>query len=213
MGKIHKIKQGDSVASLADAAGHFPGTIWDHPENSALRSRRDNMNILAEEDELFIPDVENKMLPCKTEMRHRFRRVGVPALYRVQLLLNGEPRKNLKSLLVVEGIVYEGATDEQGMIEVFVPPSTKEIQLFIGDEEYPRILQIGDLEPVDSIPGVQQRLRNLGYDCPASGSLDEATRAALWAFQQSMEIPPTGDPDSATLSMLRRAHDNLGGEI
>jgi len=213
MGKIHKVKQGDSVASLSDVTGHFPGTIWNHPENNALRSRRDNMNILAEDDEVFIPELRNKALPCQTIMRHRFRRVGVPALYRLQLLRDGQPRQNLSYLLVVDGNVIEGSTDERGVIEVFVPPSTSEILLFIGNEEKPRILKIGELEPADSTSGMQQRLRNLGYDCPASGSFDETTRTALRAFQQRAGMIPTGDPDATTLATLRRAHDEIGGQL
>jgi len=212
MGKIHKVKPGDTIASLSESYGHFPGTIWHHPENSDLRSKRDNMNILAEDDEVFIPEIENKTCVCPPQMRHRFRRVGVPALYRLQLLRNGKPRKNLKYLFALDGQTIEGVTDERGVIEIFIPPATPELTLFLGDEETPRIIKIGRLEPVDSISGLQQRLRNLGYDCAVSGTLDEPTRRALRSFQRRASLTVTGEADSETAAVLRRAHDNIGGQ-
>jgi hypothetical protein len=210
MGKIHKVIKGESVASLADATGHFPGTIWYHPENNKLRQLRDNMNILAEDDNVYIPELGFKAVPSATGLRHRFRRCGVPAIYRLQLLINGQPRKNLNYRMEVEGLVIEDSTDDNGIIEVFVPPSTREIRLFVGSEETPRILEIGMLDPSDTIAGMQQRLRNLGYDCPESGTLDENTRTALRSFQSDSEMIATGDPDTATISTLRRAHDEIG---
>ena len=213
MGKIHNIEPGESVASLAEITGHSPETIWLHPENEALRSRRDNMNILADNDKLFIPEIQSKTLPCATAMRHRFRRVGVPALYRLHLLLNGQPRKNLRYVLVFEDKVIESLTDERGVFEVFVHPLTSEILLFIGNEEIPRILKIGELEPTESIAGMQQRLQKLGYHCPLSGSLDENTKNALLAFQGRAGMAPTGDADAITIAALRRAHDEIGEPV
>lgn len=211
MGEIHKIEPGDSVTSLADIKGYAPKTIWSHPENEPLRSQRENMNILADDDKIFIPELRNKSIPCRTAMRHRFRRIGVPAFFRLQLLLDGQPRKNLRYVLAFEGSVIENQTDERGMIEVFIPPSIKEMQLFIGDEEEPRTLKVGTLDPASTITGVQQRLQNLGYESPLNGTFDEATQAALWAFQQRSDITPTGERDAETIEALRRAHDVLGG--
>ena len=50
---------------------------------------------------------------------------------------------------------------------------------------------------------IQERLAQLGYDPgPASGVLDEKTRAAVRAFQESRNLPATGEPDDATRTAL-----------
>lgn len=211
MGKVYRVSGGDSVASVAEATGHFAGAIWSHPENAALRARRGNMNILAEGDELFIPDLDIKSVPAATDRVHRFRRRGVPAVFRLQLLRDGMPRRNLHYRLEIEGATIEGFTDERGVLEAYVPPSTREIRLFLDKARTARVLRIGGLEPVDSVAGVQQRLRNLGHDCPLSGSLDEPTRTALRAFQRHAGVTASGEPDADTQAALRRGHDEMGG--
>lgn len=212
MSRIHRVSQGESVTSLAEASGHFPGAIWSHPENEGLRARRSNMNILAEGDLVFIPDLQAKSVPAATGKLHTYRRRGVPAMFRLQLLRNGKPRKNVRYRLEVLGALITGVTDERGVLEAFVPPSAQEIRLFVGKSTTARVLRVGRLSPADSTSGVQQRLRNLGYDCAVSGAVDEATRAALRAFQRGAGLKVTGEPDADTLAAVQRAHDEVGGE-
>lgn len=211
MSTVHTVRAGESVASLAEESGHFPGTIWEHGENEALRTRRANMNILAEGDAVFIPDLRPKMLDAATGARHRYRRRGVPAVFRLQLLRDGKPRADLRYRLEIDGAEVDGVTDARGVLEVFVPPSVHEILLYLGDATRPRVLKIGRLEPADSLKGVQQRLLNLGHACAVTGALDDATHTALRGFQRVAEIPITGEPDAATLAALRTAHDEIGG--
>jgi len=51
---------------------------------------------------------------------------------------------------------------------------------------------------------VQRALATLGFDCPGSGELDEATSAALLDFQRNMLLPETGLPDEATQAAIAR---------
>jgi N-acetylmuramoyl-L-alanine amidase len=51
---------------------------------------------------------------------------------------------------------------------------------------------------------VQKLLREIGYDCPASGSYDQPTRAALLAFQRHYHPENlTGTPERETVARLR----------
>lgn len=212
MGKVHKVGEGDSVASLAEASGHLPDVIWSHPRNKALQVLRGNMNILAAGDEVYIPDLQVKSVLADTDKVHRFQRRGVPAIIRLQLLRNGKPRKHLRYRMEVSGAVIEGTTDERGVIESFVPPATREIRLYVGDSRKARVLKVGRLDPVDTVVGMQQRLRNLGHGCSASGAVDNATRAALRVLQRRVGLSETGEPDPETLAALLQAHDEIGGE-
>jgi N-acetylmuramoyl-L-alanine amidase len=51
---------------------------------------------------------------------------------------------------------------------------------------------------------VQELLRAIGYDCPATGAYDRATRKALVAFQRHYEPDNmTGTPERETIARLR----------
>jgi len=69
-------------------------------------------------------------------------------------------------------------------------------------------LRLGTIDPISSISGIQSRLNNLGFDCGAvDGVLGPRTEAALRAFQQAHDLPPTGEADAATQDALFRRHD------
>ena len=57
---------------------------------------------------------------------------------------------------------------------------------------------------------VQNLLRAIGYDCPASESYDQPTRAALLAFQRHYHPENlTGTPERETVARLRRSERTL----
>lgn len=209
MGTTHTVRAGDSIASLAAAAGHFPNTVWNHPDNAGLKADRVNMNTLAIGDKVFIPEVRPKTVEIKTDKVHRFRRRGVPATFRLQLRRNGEPRKDTPYRLEFAGMIDAGTTDADGVIEAFVPPSVREIRLYVGNSKKARVLKVGHLEPASGPKGAQQRLRSLGYGATGSGDLDEVTRAAIAAFQRGADLEETGELDSDTQEEIRRAHDRV----
>jgi N-acetylmuramoyl-L-alanine amidase len=53
--KKHVVREGECLASIAFENGFFPDTIWRHADNSALKERRENPNVLQPGDVLFIP--------------------------------------------------------------------------------------------------------------------------------------------------------------
>lgn len=211
MSRIHLVIPGDSVASLASAYGHFPGTIWNHPENAALKASRVNMNILAEGDAVFIPEIRPKREAVKVDKVHRFRRRGVPATFRLRLCRDGVPRSGLAYRLEFDGMTDAGTIDEDGVIEAFIPPSVREIRLYLGDSPAPHVLAVGRLEPETDLRGLQQRLQNLGFDVRVSAELDDATRTALATVQREAGLSATGEPDAPTREVVRKAHDRVGG--
>jgi hypothetical protein len=209
----HVVEDGDSVLSLAEQHGLFAATVWNDPANSDLKSQRTDMNILMPGDVVVIPDKRSRVETRQTGATYRFRRKGIPALLRLRILEYNQPRKNQDYTLTVDGQEQTGTTDDQGILEAYVPARSREGELVIGEDEEHIVLQFGHLDPVREISGVQKRLNNLGYDCgEVDGELSETTVAALKAFQQEAGLEPTGEADTATQEKLRELHDRPAAE-
>jgi N-acetylmuramoyl-L-alanine amidase len=212
----HVVKAGESVVSLAEKHGLFAPTIWDAPENAALKALRPDMNTLMPGDELFIPDLRRKAETVATDQRHKFRRKGVPARFRIQLYDFGEPRANQDFTLVIDKMTtIEGTSDGDGVVEATLPPGAQTGRLTIGEDEFVVELAFGQLDPLSEISGVQQRLTNLGYDCGvADGEINSRTQAALRAFQlaQDEHLLVTGELDDATRERIGELHDAVADD-
>ena len=67
-----------------------------------------------------------------------------------------------------------------------------------------RTLLLGEVDPIDSVSGVQARLNNLDFQCGSvSGEMDSPTREAIREFQRSCGLTPTGDADADTRKRLQ----------
>ena len=179
----HTVKQGECLSSIAAFYGFFWKTIWSHPANSDLRSRRPNPNLLAPDDVVFIPDLRINEHPGATEQRHKFRRKGVPALLKIRLLNNGEPRGGAKWTATLDGQSQEGTTAADGTLQLKLPPGCPAGTLHLEDgTEYQLLLR--ELDPLETVSGVQARLNNLGYESGAVDGIDgPITTEAVKRFQ------------------------------
>lgn len=212
MPQRHTIRAGDSLANIAWDNGLLVETIWDHPDNSPLKQRRKNPNILMPGDAVTIPDKRDKEAPATTEKRHRYRMKGIPHVFRIQLFDDEEPRADQPYKLTIRGKGYtketKGTTDADGVLEALLPPGAIEGRLEIEEDEETGMealvldILFGSLDPVEELTGVQKRLHNLGYDCPVDGEMSNRMRDALRAFQIRFGLPVTGEPDDATKAKL-----------
>jgi hypothetical protein len=208
------VRAGDCISSIARAHGFFWKTIWDAPRNAALREARGDPNVLLPGDRVTIPDKDDKHESCAAEQRHRFIRLGEPARFRIQILVERKPVACAPYTLVVFGPksgkeVRAGQTDSEGRINEFMPGDATRGLLTVETDthtlEYH--LDFGHLPPFNSVLGMQRRLRNLAYRCELDGALGPRTKIAIARFQAACgDLEATGDPDPETQARLKEVH-------
>jgi len=204
---------GDCMASIAAAHGFFWETLWNNSDNAVLKRARKDPNVLLPRDRVTIPALRVKTEQGATEQRHRFRRKGVPEKLRITLLdEDGEPRANVSYILTIDGENRRGTTDGDGRLQEPIAPTARRGQLILLDEqgnpteEHP--LDLGLLDPIETVSGVQMRLSNLGFECGhPDGQMNHRTREALKSFQVKQELEATGDLNDTTRQKL---HDVYG---
>lgn len=204
---VYVVKQGDCIRSIAAKHSMNFETIWNAPQNKALKEARKKPGVLMPGDRLFIPEKQQKQVDCPTGERHRFKRKGVQSTFTVFLNDCGEPRKDQPYKLIFDNTILEGQTDDQGKIEAVIPSHIKKVKALVGENEEPFVFDFGKVDPLDTVSGVQTRLANLGfYDEPITGIEDMATKNAISDFQSKYELEVNGSIDEPTLKKLEEIH-------
>jgi len=210
----HKVEDGECISSIAHKYGMLPDTIWNDPANAELKSKRKTPNVLMAGDTVVIKDLEKKEAACSTGGRHRFsKKKGTGSV--LKLVIEDEemkPRANVKFVIAIGGTITSGSTDGSGRINHPVPPNARSGRLVVGDaakgedlQEYDLVL--GGLDPIDTMTGVQQRLRNLGfYHGTVDGKNGTLTKEAIANYQAAHDIKTTGKPDDSTRQKMQEEH-------
>ncbi|MBK6534564.1 MAG: hypothetical protein IPF99_34930 [Deltaproteobacteria bacterium] len=136
-GRVHLVRDGDTVEGIAFAARHFWETVWNAPENGELRRRREHPNILNPGDEVFVPELRIRSVTLPTGRVHTFKRRGVPSRFRLRCLdWDGKPRASVRWLLELDtGWQKTGETDADGWVETPLMPDARRGRLVLEDDE------------------------------------------------------------------------------
>lgn len=203
----YEVQQGDSIAKIAFRYGLHPDTIWNFPDNQLLKLERKDPYVLLPGDIVVIPDKRIVQYPRATEKRHRFQRKGVPETLRVQIWCLGEPAKNMGYVIDLDGVLERGTTDGNGMLIHPVPPNLEAAYVSLDNGDFIK-LDIGHLDPIDTLAGIKKRLKNVGF---FSGELDDEQGLdfveAIEKFQADQGLPVTGDMDAATKQKLKEVFE------
>lgn len=203
------VVEGDCAESLAARFGLLTTTIWEHPKNAGVKTARDIENLLLPGDRIHIPEKILRHESCSTDRRHSFLRKGLPCKLRLCVCWCGEPRRDAPYILVVDGVVHSGNTDDNGCLEIPIRPGATTGKLTIGADPLCQQvfdLDLGAMDPITETVGIQKRLQNLGFLCDATGELDDATSAAIAHFQENYSLEPTGELDQTTIDQLKSAY-------
>ena len=188
-GSWYTVKSGDWVSKIATRFGFSDWkTVWNDPQNADLRDLRGDPNVILPGDQIYIPSIKKKDESCPTNKLHQFR-VKKPKK-KLKLMLrdaDGEPRKYVPCRLEIDHRVVPDVkgTNGDGLIEASIPESSEQGVLIVGedgDEVYQVLL--GQLDPIETVKGYQERLANLGhYVGEIDGDAGPLTRKAVRMFQ------------------------------
>ena len=198
--KKYTVKQGDCISSIAFKHGFFPDTIWNDSKNSKLKQDRKDPNVLKPGDEVYIRDKEEKEESCASEKKHQFKKKGVPAKMKVQLVMEDEPMKNQPFSMIIDDQFWsEGTTNGDGYIETAIPPQVKTGKIIVGppDNQISFTIDFGTLDPLETDEGALKRLKNMGYE------IGDDPRAAIETFQAKEKLNVTGKIDKATRDRIK----------
>ncbi|MFO0761720.1 MAG: peptidoglycan-binding domain-containing protein [Byssovorax sp.] len=213
MARVYIVNDGDCLSSITARFGFRSyHTVYDDPANQRFRARRPVPNELVPGDQLAIPDREQRDEAAGTGKRHVYRVASERTFLRLRIRYRGPVDYELS----VGDQVVTGTTDGQSLVELPIPPDATSglLRLWAAgaphddDTAIEHPLSLGRLSPLDTVPGLQGRLQNLGfYDGPLDGSLTPATRAAIAAFETSLGLRSTGQDTPALRALLAREHD------
>jgi len=203
------VESGDCISSIAFQHGFFWKTIWDWPENAELKQVRKDPNALLAGDCVTIPEKRPKEDDAATEKLHKYKLKGVPARLRLKFLDDDKPRAGVKYIVWIDGKAHEGKLDKAGMLDLPIPPDAQKAIIRLADDEKNQMeVNLGSVDPITEVSGVQGRLNNLGYDTgPVNNRFGPQTADALRRFQQQEGLQVTGKIDQATRDHLQKVHD------
>lgn len=206
----HAARPGECASSISRRFGFASWrTVWDDRRNADLRAKRPNPNALGRGDVVFVPDPDPRVEESATERRATYRTLALPTRLRIRF----EGRSVNDYELRVAGATRKGRVAPQGMIDEIVPSDATSAELILRPTHMPEqedrwTVELGALEPVAELRGVQARLDNLGFSCPVDGRESEETTRAVKAYQRWRGVGDgEGTLDDATRSDLESLHD------
>jgi hypothetical protein len=209
MAQTYTIQGGDHTSGIAARFGFADfHTIWDHPQNAALKKKRSDPHVLMPGDALFVPDKEPKTVERPTGRVHTFQVKQQRLFLKLAVRdFDDQAVANTDCVLEVDGTVYNLQTDGKGRIDKEIPRNAQGGTLKIPSLGYEFPVKIGYLDPVDEETGWRARLINLGYH---AGPLDAPDKLllqyAIEEFQCDYKLRVTGVLDAGTRAKLKEVH-------
>ncbi len=197
------IRQGDHVALLAYKFGFDANTVWNDPANASLRALRPDPNILWPTDILYIPD--QNVPPVMKALAQGTTNTFVSDAPTVAVSITfsdasfASQAYSVQELPALTGLT----TDASGVMTFPVPVSLATATIVFTDVGATFAYNIGDLDPIDTLSGIFQRLQHLGFidpDATVDASDLDPIRAALRAFNATGDGPAAADPSPAATS-------------
>ena len=203
----YTVRSGDTLWAIGEKFSLPWEKIWNAPQNDQFKKDRGNPNILYPGDELVIPDREQRDESGGTEQKHSFKKPGKARIRIAVLDLDHEPMAGVEFKFVRSSeVLAEGSTGSDGIAELKLAKRAGGISLVLPWGEFP--VEVGELDPANTVRGIQQRITNLGIDAgPIDGIYGPLTRAGIVAFQRIEGIDETGEPDEDLIKKLRERHD------
>ena len=189
---------------------------YQHDDNASLRELRPNPHVLLPGDTVVIPEpkaeAKTKQAGISTGQTHKFQVKVRKIFLRLDVLEGLEGGGGTQALyeLAVEGLPepLQGEIGADGKLDARIPANARRARLTLKDPETKDIIDVielwlGYLDPVNTLSGVRQRLRRLGFACSSgNGAMDPLTESALRAFQRRYRLEEDGTAGKPTQDKL-----------
>lgn len=207
------VKLGECTLTIAYKYGFHPDTIWMDKNNDELRQKRKDPYVLQHDvDSVYIPEKRQRYETGISEKRNVYRRNGLQKTLKIYFFdAFDKPHKSTVYKLDIDGVIVEGETDANGLLEhrILSNVTRGSLVLYFESGEVKYDLNLGHLPPIDSLKGVQARLNNAGlYHGEINGVDNDETKLALKLFQAQRELDITGIADQQTIAKLNELHES-----
>jgi hypothetical protein len=211
-----EIKPGEWFAKIVKLEGL--GTEWkkiyNGGDNADFRKACPDPDLLIPGEKCVLPEKKKKEESKPGNAKASFKLKGDKAQLNVVVIRpDGQPLKSVDYKLTLHGSGADGTviakkTDGSGAVKCDIPVDTDSATLDIEGQELE--LKIGWLEPVETVKGVQARLRNLNYaiaDVDGNAGPETPTAAAVAAFQKEHSLSdPEGEIGPQMQKKLKDIH-------
>jgi LysM domain len=198
------IKQGDYLSKLAYQMGFDVDTVWNDDTNAKLRQLRPNQNVLFAGDVLYVPDQVDKP-PAAQSLTPGTTNTFVTDPPNVTVTLQFTDATLASQPYTVQELdQLTGLTsDATGKVTFAAPVTVETATLVFTASGATYALQIGNLDPIETLSGIFQRLQHLGFidgDATFDASNLDLIRAGLRDFRatQPGSSPDPGDSPPAS---------------
>lgn len=209
----HKVKQGEHVTRIICAKGFADSAaVWGLSENKSLRNLRKNFNILMPDDELFVPEREDRVEHKPVDSKYKYVRQTTPLKLRLVVQdAQGVAAAGAPCVISVEGATKKVTAEGDGLAKLDLRPPDENARLKVvttdGKVELNVPVLIGHLDPVTEVSGQQARLNNLGYRAGDVGKPDTGEfRSAVEEFQCDNGLNVDGKCGPKTQDKLVKVH-------
>ncbi|MFZ4573572.1 MAG: PGRP and LysM peptidoglycan-binding domain-containing protein [Phycisphaerales bacterium] len=216
MGTPYTVQQGDCLSTIAADHGFTSWrTVYEAPENAAFRKLRPDPNLIYPGDVIEIPERESRDEAAPTEQKHTYKSAKPGVMVRIVVRDSvGAPLPYKKFLIRIDGAEpVEGTSGADGLVEARIPPGARSGTLEVwmdNTAERPSFkwpLRLGELDPLETVSGLQQRLNNLGFNPgPIDGIQGPLTTGAVKAFQAAFGLGVDGIVGPQTRGKLKELH-------
>lgn len=214
MTQQHTVAQGETLLRIARQYGYKTSTaLYNHPSNAEFKALRPDPNLIFPGDIITIPPKKEKFMPLRASSINTFVVQNEKEYFRLQIIHeDGDDITGKRIVLNIGNQTIDTVLPSDGLVEVELNENdtlTAQVDLYLKeDQSSPSesfTAQVGHLDPIDTLSGVQARCNLLGFDCGKVDGINGAkTKAGVRDFQYEHDLEVDGIAGKKTTAKLQQ---------
>ncbi|MBB1281225.1 peptidoglycan-binding protein [Pseudoalteromonas sp. SR41-1] len=214
MTQQHTVAQGETLLRIAKQYGYQTSkALYNHPSNAEFKALRPDPNLIYPGDKITIPPKKEKFIPLRTNSINSFVVQNEKEYFRLQIIHeDGDDITGKRIVITIGSQTIDTVLPSNGLIEVELNENdslTGQVDLYLKeDQSSPSesfTAQVGHLDPIDTLSGVQARCNLLGFDCgTVDGINGSKTKAGVSDFQYEHDLEVDGIAGAKTKAKLQQ---------